>query len=65
MVNGDAVYRGGLQSLAGVMKGPRPAPVVSLYGGSHWGGVGSENYATPEWDNTVSDDVDSCVLCYC
>jgi len=52
MVNGHAVYRGGLQSLAGVMKGPRPAPVVSLYGGSHWGGVGSENYATPEWDNT-------------
>ena len=40
---------GSRQELLGVM----PAPFFSLYGGHHWGGVGSEGYGTAEWDNTV------------
>uniref|UniRef100_A0A0C3UE88 Uncharacterized protein n=2 Tax=Guillardia theta (strain CCMP2712) TaxID=905079 RepID=A0A0C3UE88_GUITC len=28
------------------------APVQILYGGSHWGGVGSEGYGTSAWDNS-------------
>ena len=29
------------------------APSQMLYGGHHWGGVGSEGYGTKDWDNTV------------
>mmetsp|Transcript_21634 Transcript_21634/g.33852 ORF Transcript_21634/g.33852 Transcript_21634/m.33852 type:complete len:190 (+) Transcript_21634:52-621(+) len=29
-----------------------PAPGQVLYGGHHWGGVGSEGYGTSSWDNT-------------
>jgi hypothetical protein len=36
-----------------VVKGPRMAPrVLQLYGGEHWGGVGSEGYGTKKWDNS-------------
>jgi len=64
MVDGQEYYKGPLQSLASVnlgaeseskmlMKGPRVVPVgMSLYGGHHWGGVGSEGYGTSSWDNT-------------
>jgi hypothetical protein len=34
----------------------RPSPgraLQILYGGKHWGGVGSEGYGTKDWDNTV------------
>eukprot|EP00960_Hanusia_phi_P065859 766236-Hanusia_phi.AAC.1 len=27
-------------------------PVQILYGGKHWGGVGSEGYGTSAWDNS-------------
>ena len=45
----QANVAGSRQELLGVM----PAPFFSLYGGHHWGGVGSEGYGTAEWDNTV------------
>jgi hypothetical protein len=49
LVASGANVAGSRQELLGVM----PAPFFSLYGGHHWGGVGSEGYGTAEWDNTV------------
>jgi hypothetical protein len=43
-----------------MIKGPRAVPVISLYGGHHWGGVGSEGYGTKEWDNTVRNVYSLC-----
>jgi len=46
----------------------RPSPGRALdqilYGGHHWGGVGSEGYGTKDWDNTVRACAYACV-CLC